>query len=174
MILGVDLGQVQDYTAFAVVEAGDTLQLRHIERLPLGTPYTAVVGRIEGLQESISPCQVVLDSTGVGRPVLDSLRAIGLNPIAVSITAGQKVRIEDGFYYIPKRLLVRALVTALEGDRLKFAKSMPMAGALMRELAEFKVKISDRGHDSYNAAQGHDDLVIAVGLAVWWANYRKI
>jgi len=41
---------------------------------------------------------VVLDATGVGRPVLDSLRA----PVPVSVTAGNKVRHEDGIYYVMK------------------------------------------------------------------------
>ena len=48
-ILGVDLGQAQDFTALAVIEAAGPLLLRHIERLPLGTPYTAVVARIQAL-----------------------------------------------------------------------------------------------------------------------------
>ena len=168
-ILGVDLGQAQDFTALAVIEAADPLLLRHIERLPLGTPYTAVVARIQALLGAISG-QVVIDATGVGRPVLDSLRTAGINPVAVSITAGRKSRFEDGMYYVPKRELVRALITALEGGSLKVAQSLPMAAAFMRELEDFEVKISAKGNDSYNAASGHDDIVIAAGLAVWWAN----
>ena len=84
----------------------------------------------------------------------------------MSITAGQYVRFEDGMHFVPKRKLVRVLTTALERGRLKLEKSMLMAAALMRELADFEVKINAGGRDSYNAARGHDDLVVAAGLAV--------
>ena len=63
--------------------------------------------------------------------------------------------------------LVRALVVALESGRLKIARRIPLAGALMRELAAFRVKVSQRGHDTYEGRGEHDDLVIATALAVW-------
>jgi hypothetical protein len=41
----------------------------------------------------------------------------------------------------------------------------------LRELLNFRVKISLSGHDTYEAwrEQEHDDLVLAVGLAAWLA-----
>jgi hypothetical protein len=53
--IGLDLGQRQDFTAIAVVEKGERewlgtpLRLRHLERIPLGTPYTKVVTRVCGI-----------------------------------------------------------------------------------------------------------------------------
>jgi hypothetical protein len=48
--VGCDLGQAQDYTALVVVEnADDSLYVRHIERLPLGTYYPDQVERIKRL-----------------------------------------------------------------------------------------------------------------------------
>jgi hypothetical protein len=39
--------------------------------------------------------------------------------------------------------------------------------ALTRELQDYQIKVSERGHASFNARQGaHDDLVIALGLSV--------
>jgi len=53
-LVGVDLGQAQDPTAIAVAEAvGDDLHLRHLERLPLGTPYPVVIQRITALVEKL-------------------------------------------------------------------------------------------------------------------------
>ncbi len=50
---------------------------------------------------------------------------------------------------------------------------MPVADALLGELAAFQEKITARGHDTYAAASGeHDDLVLAVALAVWFAEVR--
>ncbi len=47
-ILGLDLGQAQDYTALGILERdgsskGDReYQLRHLDRFPLGTSYPAI------------------------------------------------------------------------------------------------------------------------------------
>jgi hypothetical protein len=47
---------------------------------------------------------------------------------------------------------------------------MPLVPVLMRELQDFRVKISDQGHDSYGAWRegAHDDLVLAVAVAAWY------
>ena len=58
--LGIDLGQRRDHTAIAVLERWDCgraflssvvhhLEVRYVERVPLGTPYTAVVERVRRL-----------------------------------------------------------------------------------------------------------------------------
>ena len=48
---------------------------------------------------------------------------------------------------------------------------MPEKDALIRELLGFQMKISASGHDTYDAKREsiHDDLVIAVALAAWYA-----
>jgi hypothetical protein len=58
--IGVDLGKKRDPATVAIVEKQETgglwmtpiykeLLLRHLERLPLGTPYPAVVERVKEL-----------------------------------------------------------------------------------------------------------------------------
>ena len=168
-VLGVDLGQAQDYTALAVVERADELHLRHLERLPLGTAYPGVVEHVSGLMQALPARSVlVVDAGGPGRPVIDAMRAARLKPIAVSITSGKRSRRANGMDYVPKRELVRSLVTAFEGGRLKVAKGLPLADAFMDELQAFRVTLTARGRDTYAARSGkHDDLVLAVALAVW-------
>ena len=75
---------------------------------------------------------------------------------------------------MPKRDLVRAVATALEGDQLKIASGLPDAAALLVELQAFKVKFSQRGHASFAGAGAHDDLVIAVALVCWWTDARRL
>ena len=97
------------------------------------------------------------------------MRQAGLAPIAVSITSGRRERFANGMAYVPKRELVRGLVVAFEAGRLKVAKGLPLADALMCELQAFRVRLTARGRDTYAARSGaHDDLVLAVALAVWW------
>jgi hypothetical protein len=55
--LGLDLGQKRDHSAIAVVERIDhrgKLLVRHLERLPLGTPYPKVVERMTEIVQSRS------------------------------------------------------------------------------------------------------------------------
>ena len=172
-VLGVDLGQTQDFTALAAVElVKSEIHLRYLQRVPLGTPYPEVSARIVALVQALSaPTDLVVDATGVGRPVLDLLRDAGLDPVAVSITGGRAITFDGDIWKVPKRNLVRALVTAFEAGRLKVARGLQGAGALKRELRAFKRCISPRGHDTYEGRAGaHDDLVIATALACWWVD----
>ena len=97
-ILGVDLAQSSDYTALTVLEQTGTdpsnYAARHLERLPIGTPYPAQVARVKALYDRLATDtqtrpHLVVDQTGVGRPVVDMLRAAQLAPIAVTITGGR-------------------------------------------------------------------------------------
>jgi len=169
-IVGADIGQARDPTALAVIEAvAEEMQVRHLERLPLATPYPDVVRRIAEMVQKLSGAELVVDATGVGRPVVDHLRKAGLSPIAVTITAGKAVTFEDGFWRVPKHELVRALVVSFEGDRLRIAARLRYATALRDELQAFQRKVTGAGRGVYGATAGaHDDLVIAVALAAWW------
>jgi hypothetical protein len=72
---------------------------------------------------------------------------------------------------VPKRDLVASVQAALQSGTLKFAADLPLAPTLIQEMLNFRVTISDAGHDSYSAwrENQHDDLVLATMLAAWWA-----
>ena len=56
---------------------------------------------------------------------------------------------------------------------MKIAAVLSDAGALQQELKDFQRKVSDAGSATYNARTGaHDDLVLAVAIALWWATSR--
>ncbi len=134
----------------------------------MGTAYPAVDERVDAVV-GVWPGTpaLVVDAGGPGRPVVDAMRAVGLKPIPVSITSGKRSRRAGGMVYVPKRELVRGLVTAFENGRLKIAKRLPLAGVLKGELQAFKVRFTAKGRDTYAARSGeHDDLVMAVALAV--------
>jgi hypothetical protein len=170
-LLGLDLGQAADYSALAIAKRQEergvaSYQMPWLERFELGTSYpaivTAVVARVGQLatQEPTVPRVLVVDATGVGRPVVDLL--VRAKPaarlIAVTITG------------VPKRELVSTAQVFLQGRRLAIADKLPEAATLTRELLAFQVKISaETAHDSYGAWRegSHDDLVLAVALALW-------
>src|SRR5829696_5804373 len=67
-------------------------------------------------------------------------------------------------------------VAPFEGKRLKIARSMLLVDELVKELQNFKVKVNlQTAHDSYEAwrESDHDDLVLALALACWWAEHRR-
>lgn len=150
-----------------------TFQCRYLDRLRLGTPYPAVADHVRELldrPELKGHTQLVVDATGVGRPVVDMLRQRGLEPVAITITGGDHVVFEDG-WRVPKRDLIASVQVLLQTERIKFAEQIPAVGTLVQELLAFRVKIDPlTAHDSYGAwREGpHDDLVLAVAVAAWW------
>ncbi len=123
---------------------------------------------------------LVVDATGVGAPVVDLLSEAALDAdlVPVVIHGGDAVnRADNGGYRVPKRDLVSVLQVLLQQRRLRIAEALPEAGTLARELASFRVTISAGGHDRYGAGVGdlawrerpHDDMVLAVALAAWYA-----
>src|SRR5829696_2218750 len=101
MLVGIDLGQSQDYTAISILERSYRLvgkpynahtkdrrgewtiearqkievqySCRHLERLSLGTPYPDQVRHIVKLAKRLGKSCIVVDQTGVGRPIVDHL-----------------------------------------------------------------------------------------------------
>jgi len=56
----------------------------------------------------------------------------------------------------------------LQNRRLQVARSLPEAPLLLRELEDFRMKMTTRPESFEAWREGHhDDLVLAVGLAAW-------
>jgi hypothetical protein len=192
--MGCDLGQVNDFTALCLLEHVEfedktteicerkhEWHLRGAKRLPLGTSYQDIArhikDRIHELEEDLGGrVTLIVDATGVGRPVIDMLMEDGLKPVAVTVTAGHKVVVDDGEYHVPKRDLVSAAKVMLGKEELKIADGTPYADVLVHELEVFQIKVNIAGHDTYEApwrVGEHDDLVFSLSLACWWALQKK-
>jgi phage FluMu gp28-like protein len=178
-VLGLDLGQTNDFTAMVVLErAENELHARHIERLPLGISYPRQVERVAALVGSPQLAHDVLvavDSTGVGRAVVDLLRAalvpLGTPLTAITITGGSTASHVGSKWSIPKKDLIGAAQIALQSQVLKIASALPTAQLLADELAAYQVKISEDGRDTYGNGREapHDDLVLALAIATYAA-----
>jgi hypothetical protein len=185
-LIGLDLGQARDYSALAVVErvenaltdrAGRPLSryaVRHLLRWPLHTSYTAVAADLAGLVRTppLRRPVVVVDQTGVGRAVVDLLAGseLAASLERVVITGGPRTsRGTGGAWRVPKKELVFRLQGLLRSRRLQVA-ALPEREALVREMLDFRVKITAAAHETFGARRerDHDDLVLAVALAAWW------
>jgi hypothetical protein len=178
--LGLDLGQVKDYTALVIVERhGEAehavYQARHLERFALGTPYPEIVASVARMLE-LPPLKgtmprIAVDETGVGVPVVDLFRQARLRATLhpIHITGGSTVNYDRGVEYVPKRNLVSIVQVALQTEKLKIASVLPDAQNLVRELQDFQMKITEAANDTYGAwrAAEHDDLVLATALALY-------
>jgi hypothetical protein len=189
--VGLDLGQRRDHSAIAVVERMelyrayeaarfDHLRVRLLERVPLGTPYPAVVERVRSIathHEIAGQCVVVVDGTGVGAPVVDLLKQarLGCEVIAVTITGGEKASQSGNSWNVPKRDLLAGLQVLLEKGELKIARELREAGALVRELMDVRLtaKASGRFRMGADGEGEHDDLVIALALGCWRAKWTR-
>lgn len=178
---GVDLGQSQDYTAICIVRrveepgAKPIFQVGYLERLPLGTSYPAVVSHVIGLlcrPQLRGKAELVIDFTGVGRPVFDMFRVEGISPIGVSITGGTAITNDGGLIWsVPKGHLISRVQALLHDGRLKIYSDLPDATTLVNELQNFRAEFSDTGYIKFNARSGaHDDLVLALAIALWRAH----
>ena len=94
---GLDLGQTADPSASIILEAngeGDTrtYDARHLEQYPLGTSYPDILQAVcatlarDPLRRQ---CVLVIDHTGVGRPIFDLFVDAKIRPIVgMTITGG--------------------------------------------------------------------------------------
>ena len=158
-VIGLDLGQVRDPSAIAVLERREVqgewdpvvfghrkeiaLRLRYLERVPLGTPYAEVVERVRGMTRSVElagHCRLVVDATGVGRPVVELLESarLGCGIMPVMVTGGEMESMSRGYYRVPKRDLIVGVQVLLQNGQLQIAAGLAQGAALVREMAEMQ------------------------------------
>lgn len=193
-IVGLDLGQRHDHSAVVVVEKQarhrlstmpQNLVVRMAQRIPLGMAYPEIVEVVRyvttlanaaGRGPGEGPCRLVVDATGLGRPVVELLRRgrLDCQLMAVTITSGDRQhsrRGEGEAMNVPKQDLIAGVQMALERRELRIAAKMREAGTLKRELLDVRMSRRESGYMRFGAdGHGqHDDLVIALALAVWRA-----
>lgn len=200
-IIGLDLGQANDFTGLvilermldwqralvpinrdrAIIEGSEWIEkestnepvyhARHVERLKLGTPYPEVIEYVASLinrKEINGNYGLVIDQTGVGRPVFELALKAGLEAIGVTITGGDSVTWQGKTARVAKRILVSTVSAVMQTGRLSLAEDMEGLDALQKELSDFRVKVTDSANDIYSAREGtHDDLVLSLALALW-------
>jgi hypothetical protein len=163
--------------------------IRHLERLPLGTPYPDIVARLVEIMNGAKgrryqvrretlpglftvqeyPANVTLyvDGTGVGQPVVDLLDAAGADPIGCYFTYGERRTQQGREVRLGKAWMVSRLQALAQTGRLHLPQTAE-AEATRQELLDYEIRVSEDGHDAYGAFKTgrHDDLVTAIGLAV--------
>lgn len=145
--------------------------VRHLERLALGTHYPAQVAYIADLvrRAPLKDARVFYDHTGVGRAVGDLLHQARIPRLQrVHLTGGIESKADGSEHAVSKVDLVSRLQAVLHTGELAIEESLPDAAVLARELADYKLNFTSAGNPQFNARSGaHDDLLIATGLALY-------
>jgi len=181
--VGLDLGQSSDYTALSVLEKLQqegkiVYHIRRLERVR-GESYPNIINKVITLIKSPAlqkSAVLVVDSTGVGAPVIDSFRAAGLKKlVSVFIHGGNDVTHEGLSYKVPKRDLVGVVKILLQNNRLLGSNDLKLVPLLQEELLNFNYKLNPlTAHDTYGSwREGiHDDLILSVALAAWFGEHE--
>ncbi len=147
--IGCDLAKYQDYTVIIVLDVTEKpFRLVHFQRFNR-KPYAETTLRIKELYRKFNSPKVMIDSSGVGDPVLEDLQDIGAEGYV--FTSKSKVQ------------LIQRLQAALENGEVKY----PHIEDLIKELQFFEYQLTRTG-TKMEARQGfHDDCVIALALAIY-------
>lgn len=149
-VMGVDLGKHQDFTVLTVVDLFSNTVV-HTDRFN-SLEWNIQKGRIKSVAERYNRARIILDSTGIGDPILDDLQREGL--------------VVDDFKFTnkSKQQLIQKLSIFIEQKDI----SIPNDPGLLDELESFGYQMTDSGNITYGAPSGaHDDRVISLALAVW-------
>jgi hypothetical protein len=152
--MGVDLARYEDWTVLCVLDAsGRQVYLERFNQIS----WERQIAAIERVARRYA-ATVLVDSTGVGDPIYERLRALGLPVQPFHFTASSKDQLIDN------------LAILLEQQRLKLMDNEVQTN----ELISYEYEQLASGRLRANAPQGmHDDCVIALALAAWAMSARR-
>jgi hypothetical protein len=187
-VVGCDVGRFRDRSAITILGV-EVDPYRPQEPSMLVGHYHTFQGDTEATANHIynvwrhpptsAEADIVLDRTGLGIGVADTLENIGVPFEGVAATNGERETRRESesprgigkvaYWGVPKAQLVSDTVTIYEQGRLQFV-SVGEAALLKREMGHFVPKIRERsGRMAFEAeGDGSDDLVFSLLLAVWW------
>lgn len=188
--IGLDLGKDRDHSAVAalayrIVNDGPfdhaafsqpvrpILELVQLRRIPIGTEYLEVIGRLRRLVAKVlasapwgfgqPTVYLVVDSAGPGQIAVEIIRRHRLNIrlIPTLLSGGIASNyLRSGTITVPRRALLSNARYLFESDTLRVSANLKYGPALETEFADVR---PDGGQSA------HDDLAVATGLAAWHA-----
>jgi hypothetical protein len=141
---GIDLAKSVDHTV--IIGLDNNGNVAYFDRYQMDWHNTK-----ENIKR-LPKCPILVDSTGVGDPILEDLQREGIAIEGLKFTSSSKQQLMEG------------LATAIQQGRIGFPE-----GAITNELKVFEYQFTANGV-KYSAPSGfHDDCVMALALA--WSNF---
>jgi phage FluMu gp28-like protein len=142
---GIDLAKSVDFTV--IVGLDNNGNVAYFDRFQLDWHNT------KETIKRLPPAPIIVDSTGVGDPILEDLLREGVNIEGLKFTSQSKQQLMEG------------LASAIQQTRIGFPE-----GVIVDELDVFEYQFTANGV-RYSAPSGfHDDCVMALALA--WQNHN--
>jgi hypothetical protein len=153
-VAGLDLARTVDYSVLTVMNSKQTVVfVDRFNRLD----WSIQIGRIKATLDRYNNARVLVDSTGAGEPILESLREAGLWAEPYPFTQKSKAAIINNLAL----MLEQRAITIPRAD---------LCPTLIDELEAFQYSITDTGGMKSGAPSGqHDDCAISLALAAWAA-----
>lgn len=152
-VMGVDLARLRDFSVLTVMDQEN----RHVvafERFNQ-IAWEVQYHRILSLSKKYG-ASVIMDSTGLGDPIVETIQRAGLKVVPYKIGGAAA-----------KQQLIDKLRVNIENGRISF----PNIPILRRELENYEYKVTDTMIIKFSAPSGqHDDTVISLALANWGAD----
>lgn len=151
-VAGLDLARVSDYTVFVVMDEHRRVVFRDRWH---GMEWDVQIGRLGGASQRYGHPPTLVDSTGLGGPVLEQLQKAGLNVSGYALNQQSKASLIDN------------LTMMLERDQLVLPRAA-LWPELLDELESFQYSTGPTGTVKSGAPKGsNDDCVIALALAAY-------
>jgi len=143
--------------------------------MPLGLDHEEIGSYLTTMYcaPSMDGVKLLVDSTGIGFPVIQTFKRCGLKPVGVTITGTMEdVEVEHAKWHVGKGLLVSCMSSLVGAGGLLVSEDSDESRALLSEMGDFRMVSSENtGRVLFNARAGkHDDLVLAVAQGVWYAS----
>jgi len=149
---GLDLAKVEDFTVLVVMnKEREVVFVDRFHRID----WSLQVGRIRAATDRFNRAKVLTDSTGVGDPIVESLKKEGVDAVPFVFSSKSKSALIDNL--------------ALMLEQRKIVLPRPEhCPDLIDELQAFQYSISDAGNVRSGAPSGcQDDCAVALALAAW-------
>lgn len=157
-VMGVDLARLRDYTVITVLDKtrNHVVYIERFNQIAWESQYQKII-QVSRRYHSA----VVIDSTGLGDPIVETLRSAGLFVEPYKIGGSSA-----------KQQLIDKLRVNIENERITYPENkytLPM----LEELRAYEYTITEGGVTKFSAPSGgHDDTVISLALANWFSDTK--
>lgn len=154
-------GPKADFDAYVIIERLDNKFIIKYIEIHRGFPFDAKARRIKELSDIYKPMRIIVDESGIGTAMVSDLRGLGL-PI-----------VPQSFHSKARNDLINTLKNVIDGGKLIIPRStddmlaMRYTDKLIEQLMGFKEQKSQAtGNKQYLSVAPHDDIVMAIAMAV--------
>ena len=155
---GLDLAKIEDFTVLVVMDRDrKVVFVDRFHRID----WSIQVNRIKTSTDRYNRASILVDSTGAGEPIFESLRKAGCRVEPYAFTAKSKSALIDN------------LSIMLEQKQINLPRADLWPEGI-DELESFEYSVTDSGNVRTGAPSGiHDDCVVGLALAAWHVRHRR-